>query len=439
MGNQKELKCDVVVIGSGMSGMSAALFAAREGLSVIQISHHSPLVNHSGTIDIMSCAPLQGKKIWKNPLRGIGYLCRENNDHPYAKLDLEEIKMSLGEVKKALAQQGLDYRGSTSENHRVLTSLGTLKPTCLVPATMWAGEKALARNTSGLIVDIAGLRGFSAREIVETVKAKWSNLRASRIEFPGLEAKREAVPELMARALENPVTLKEFAERIKSLINDEGVVGIPAVLGVNHSRRVHNELKRMLGVPVFEIPSMPASVPGIRLNEVFDTILRKEGVTRYGNRRVTSVVPLQNQRFQTGFTNDDETVTINSASLVIASGRFTGRGLIVNGEDIREPLLNLPVQQPELKTEWYRTLFFNRTGHGINRAGIFTDRFFRPVDIYPQAIYPNLFTVGAINACQDWVREKSGSGLAVASAYKAVQGITKYCRINGNSTRRKPA
>jgi glycerol-3-phosphate dehydrogenase subunit B len=45
-------------------------------------------------------------------------------------------------------------------------------------------------------------------------------------------------------------------------------VGFPAVLGIQHVMQVKRELERILALPVFEIPTMPSSIPGIRLNRL---------------------------------------------------------------------------------------------------------------------------------------------------------------------------
>jgi glycerol-3-phosphate dehydrogenase subunit B len=38
-------------------------------------------------------------------------------------------------------------------------------------------------------------------------------------------------------------------------------------------------------------------------------------------------------------------------------------------------------------------------------------------------VYENLFAAGAILAHQDWIRSKSGTGLAVATAFGAVDAM----------------
>ena len=60
------------------------------------------------------------------------------------------------------------------------------------------------------------------------------------------------------------------------------------------------------------------------------------------------------------------------------------------------------------------------SGHPINRAGLETDEHFRPVDEKGRVIHPRLHAVGSILAHQDWIRQKCGSGLSIATAFGAV-------------------
>lgn len=64
--------------------------------------------------------------------------------------------------------------------------------------------------------------------------------------------------------------------------------------------------------------------------------------------------------------------------------------------------------------------FFDPRGHSLNRAGIETDGAFRPLDIKGRVIHSGLHACGSILAHQDWKRERSGSGISIATAYRAV-------------------
>ena len=66
---------------------------------------------------------------------------------------------------------------------------------------------------------------------------------------------------------------------------------------------------------------------------------------------------------------------------------------------------------------------FDPAGHPVDRAGIVVDDAFRPVDITGKVVRPGLYAAGTILAHQDWLREKCGAGLAVATAWAAVAAL----------------
>ena len=59
-------------------------------------------------------------------------------------------------------------------------------------------------------------------------------------------------------------------------------------------------------------------------------------------------------------------------------------------------------------------------------AGLETDDQFRPLGKDGTAAFETLYAAGSILAHQDWKRTKCGVGLAVATAYKAVQSFVSF-------------
>jgi len=94
--------------------------------------------------------------------------------------------------------------------------------------------------------------------------------------------------------------------------------------------------------------------------------------------------------------------------------------------EIRESIFDLPVHQPDKRSEWHCYEFLDPAGHPVNRAGLVTDDRFRPLDRSGNAAHDRLFAAGSILAYQDWMRQKCGSGLAIATAYAAVNAFLDY-------------
>jgi glycerol-3-phosphate dehydrogenase subunit B len=334
-----------------------------------------------------------------------------------------------------LAAAGLPYAPLGEGNRSVLTSMGTIKTTFGVPRSMAAGADALDARSPCLLVDFRGLREFSARQIVATLADHWPGLCHRRIEFPGSGAAAELYAAHLARNLETRAVREQVIGLVKPLVGDAHAVGFPAVLGLARSADVHAAFEAGLGVPVFEIPTMPTSVPGLRLQAALEAAVAMCGVRRI------SRVDVQTLAFAA---NDDATLELGdhpnggrgervvARAVVLATGRFSGRGLVADRDRIREPLLGLPVTQPPSREDWHRRDFHDPAGHAIHRAGLTVDHAWRPLDGTGAPAWPRLLAVGSILAKQDWIRSKCGSGLAIATAWSAIDHLARDLRATAS-------
>jgi glycerol-3-phosphate dehydrogenase subunit B len=417
-----KIHCDLAIVGAGMTGMAASLFAANRGVSTVQIGVASQIIFSSGLLDLLGVHPVEAGKTWEDPFRAFDQLVMDLPDHPYARVDKTLVRKSFQEVTDFLTQGGLPYQVNKNRNTRVITSLGTLKPTYGVPQTMWNGVKALQAPPPGIIIDIRGLRGFSARQIVETLKPIWPQLRYSRISFPDMQSAREVYTEPMARALAVPENRQKLANLIRPLVKNAGAVGLPAILGMQDSLHVQRHLEELIGCPLFEIPTMPPSIPGLRIRETFEMNLPAKGVRLLYQNRVTRIKK-RSDAFLLEIGSGSPVSRVEAKGVIMATGRFLGKGLYADRKRIREPLLNLPVYQPGIRPEWHRFDFMDPRGHSINRAGLEIDNCFRPLNPSGKPVFDSLFAAGAILAHQDWMRMKCGSGLAMATALAAVKAF----------------
>jgi glycerol-3-phosphate dehydrogenase subunit B len=129
-----------------------------------------------------------------------------------------------------------------------------------------------------------------------------------------------------------------------------------------------------------------------------------------------------------GIGNKTTEYIVRTKGIILASGRFWGRGLYADRQRIRESIFDLPVYQPRDRNGWHRENFLDSQGHPANRAGLEIDDSFRPLDRSGRPAFETLFAAGSILAHQDWMRMKCGSGLAIATAYAAVNA---FLRLNG--------
>ena len=415
---------EVAVIGSGIAGLSAAMFACNRDISVSVIGGPGSTGFYSGYIDLLGVFPGKEPQVKSNPWQALGDLYSNFPGHPLNLIETPDIKSSLQEFLDFLQSQNLQYTGFEDSNLSVLTPLGTSKPTYRVPETMWQGIQSRKQKTSCLFLDIQGLKDFDASGLVSVLQDFWPGIRSDCIQFPGLAEGREAYPALLAQNLENQTRRRELAQAIAAKLKDEKAVGLPAILGIYRPELIKKEIEDIIGATIFEIPTMPSSVPGIRLKEKFSNFFDQKDNTRvFMQQRVFECTKQGDNEFllQIGGTKPEK--KLRARSVILASGRYLAQGLQAGRSKIREPLFDLPVIQPDSREKWHKTDLFDPEGHRANLAGIQTDSAFRPVDGHGNPIHKGLYAVGSILANADWMRFKCGGGLCISSAYQAVQGL----------------
>ena len=422
-GVPRNFTTQLAVIGSGIAGFAAAVFAINRKIATAQVGNTGAVAYTTGYLDLIG--KLDGTTgLVTDPWQALTRLREAEPTHPLCRVAPDDIQRAFTEFTDFLGTCGLAYSAPGAGNITALTPVGTLKQTLCVPATMATGPRALAANAPCVIVDFRGLKGFSGAEVVANLRDRWPQLTTQRIVFPGME-RGEVYPEVMARALEVPATREKLAVALNDVAGSAEVIGLPAILGMHGPDHVLAELERLTGRKIFEIPTMPPSVPGIRLRELFQQVLPQQGVTLIPQQRVTSL----------SFDGDGATlalrdsygpIRVHAQAVILATGRFLSGGLEAHPAGIREHLLDLPVIQPADRSDWYRERYTDPRGHPIHRAGIEVDDSFRPLTGEGQRYHERLFAAGVILAHQDWIRGRSGAGIAIATAFKAVTEAERF-------------
>jgi len=415
----------LAVVGSGLAGVAAAIFAQACGITTAQVGNTGAVAYTTGYLDLLG---YHRDELLDDPWQGLQQLRLDEPEHPYSSITEGDIESAFANFTEALTAMGIGYTEPGRHNLTALTPIGTSKPTLSVPCTMQPGIDALAQGRRTLIIDFVGLQGFSARELVTNLRHAWPQLSATRLPFPDMESGAQLYPEVMARALEVAANRQRLAERIRAVLGDAEVVGMPAIMGMHAPDQVHAALQKLVGVPLFEIPTMPPAVPGIRLREMLEQQLPARGITLIPQQKVKRL-ELGAQGATLYLKDSYGDVVIDTASTLLATGRFLSGGLQADRGGVREALLGIPVSQPEGRAAWYRQHYLDPAGHPVNRSGIEVDGQFHPLGNDGQPVNSRLFAAGVVLAHQDWIRQRCGAGVAIATAWKAVQAIER--QLNG--------
>jgi len=413
------IESDVLVIGGGLAGLTAALAAARSGADTRLVSYkQSTLRNASGLVDILGYTPA-GNGPLRDPYEAIPTL---PDRHPYRTVGVDTVREAMSLFDETVPT----YRGDHTDTNALLpTHGGTVKPTARYPASASAGLASDSRDM--LLVGLASMTDFNAARAAAHLKAAGVpfDVRGVEIQFPGelrADAKVTRYAKLLdtdgavsVRGRERPARVA-LAERVATHHEGEKRVGFPAILGDDDPDGVRAALADHLGAAVFEVPMGPPSLPGLRLEEHLFAALDGAGVSIETGNPVTAAEG--EDQVERVFVDKNGAKIPNSADqYVLATGGLVGKGIDSDREGVREAVFDCHVSHAPDRYEWFDGDVFG--DHPFARFGVDTDHDLRPLAADGETEFENLRAAGAVLGGYDFAAEKSGSGVSIATGYQA--------------------
>lgn len=417
--------CDVVVVGAGLAGLTAAISVADSGATVEVIARgHAATHWTAGGLDV--AAPMRSV----TAADGLKRLSARRG-HPYELLGTD-VRPSIEWLRGVLAAEGLTYAGDLDGPLRTVpTAIGATRRVSLVPTGQGAALDPWSPDERLVVCGPMGFKDFWPATIAKSLArpAVWGagsapgRVEGVGVDLPGLAGRRNLNALHLARMFDDPAWREEaftlIARALQASGTGPGRIALPAVLGLTDHAGALDDAIRLLPLTPFEVPLVPPSIPGLRLFQALRYALRRRGgrisvgeevlrIDREG-RRVTAVAVASAARerlYRTG-------------GLVLATGGIAGGGLIGTADGtLVEPLLGLPVAAPAMG-EWLAADPFDPAGHPLEAAGIRTDDRLRPVDARGTVAFDNVAVVGSMLAGQRYLTERCGDGVAVASGRRA--------------------
>jgi glycerol-3-phosphate dehydrogenase len=419
----KNQPIDLLVIGGGLAGLFAAYLASKKRIKTSLITQGWGALNWgSGCIDIFGYVPPDYVQQVESPLQYLERLLSHFPDHPYSLAGLDALENAIRLFMEFCEEAGYPFHGTLETNIELPTALGTRRPACLVPETMIAGE------TSGhmpmLIVGFEGYLDFYPNLVAENLSAQGIRARETSLALKSLEGRKIITSRVLANLFESQEFRQEVIDVLKPKLGSAGRIGFPAVLGIKNAQQIKKHLESELGLPVFEIPGLPPSIPGVRLQNLLTASIEKLGGIVYNGMQVTAAVC--EEKSITGIYSSAAArqITHTSKNYIMASGGILGGGFVVNSNGYTQELIfNLPVTRPEPANRWLHSRFMDGPGHPIFSAGLEVNNAFQPINQGKEIIYKNLSIIGSALAHSDPVRERSIEGIALASAFSAVEKL----------------
>jgi glycerol-3-phosphate dehydrogenase subunit B len=415
------MKTEVLVIGAGTAGLAAAVRLAQSGVKVTVVATGAGSLGlAAGTIDVLGYAP----HAVDSPLGELPEFVNAHPDHPYALVGADRVRSALEWFQTLAADLG--YQGDLEHNLLLPTALGALRPSALVPDSMAAG--ALSSGARILIASIRGFRDFFPQLVAANLAAAGMGMDAQSMEVEWAGDATDLAPQRLWRRLEQPDVRRQLAALLRPGLNGSQAVGLPAMLGRDHSQEVRQDLEEQLGRPVFEISTLPPSLPGLRVFDLLKAALRKAGGRLVLGETATGFRAQGRELVAVTASQPPRVEEYQARAFVLASGGVGAGGIEVNtSRQAREPVFDLPLAGvPGDPKDWFDAEYLG--DQPFDRAGVKVDGSMRPIDGHGEVIYQNLHVVGAeLAGAQPW-REKSGEGISLATAVRAADAIMEEAR-----------
>ena len=433
---------DVVVIGAGLAGLTAGIVLVDAGARVELVARgHAATHWTPGGFDM---AALPGMM---SSAAGIERLAARAG-HPYALLR-GDVRAALAFLREAVAAEGLTYRGALDDPLRTMpTAIGGTRRVGIVPAGQGSALDPWATGERLVVCGIDGFKDFWPSLIGASLarpgvwagpgagagagadgreEGRPDRIESVSVELPGQAGRRNVNALELGRAFDDAAWRREAFGRIARAVeasgHGPGRIAFPAVLGITDHAGVLRDAEEILPLPVFEVPLVPPSLPGLRLYQALRAaFLRRGGRMSIGEpviridadgRRVTTVVLSAAVRER----------LIRTDAVILATGGIAGGGLIGLADGrLQEPLLDLPVEAPPADG-WFSADPLSGDGHPLERAGIRTDANLHPVDPAGQVVFDNVAIVGTLLAGQRYLAERCGDGVAMASGWRAAAAL----------------
>jgi glycerol-3-phosphate dehydrogenase subunit B len=417
------LRCDIAVVGSGLAALVATRALQRAGRDPVLIwPGLSSLYFLYATVDVLGYANATTADPVEQPVTGVQQLIADHPEHPYARAGLAALKEGSSLLLEWLGEAGFKWQGTLARNLLLPTAIGTPKPSCLVPTSMVAGD--LQRNEPIAFCGFDGYQDFIPELAASNLSRAWSGGRrtvsALRVPVPGIKPDRLFTSIDLARSFEDATFRRDIAGRLRRAVSDDDVrLGMPAVLGLTHDTDVHAEFEKETGHPVFEIPTLPPSVLGLRLFDRLRRHIQETGVEMIWAAPAHAAEVANGRCLRIHLKSAGRDEPVEARAFVLALEDAVDGAWRAGVHTVRDPFFHRVLARHATPTERTdESLFqpqpFASIGYPVS------DRL-QPTDQDGRPLASNVFVAGGAIAGYDPTGIKARGGMAIATGYRAAQ------------------
>lgn len=402
---------DLLVVGAGLTGLFAAWQAARRGARCMVVTYgRGGLELSSGCLGIASSGPPHQQ------------VAAARLPHPYALVGVDALRRAVDDLLELLEGSNLPYTGSLESNLELPTAAGGTACAAYAPRSLARFLDAGAGPVT--LAGFAGFRDFDSVLASNRLSARLKRpIAAADLPLPGSLPLRDLYSTDLARRFEDPEWLAQACAAWRPSLIGVRHLGLPAVLGFRQHASVIAAIEEALELTVFEIPTLPPCLPGLRLEAVLHEACLASGVDliegatvvgrvdgRSGGARAAGIIAQTAGGPQ----------VIDAGAVLLATGDLLHGGLVArqNGR-VQESVFDLPVVHSSDRSTWTAPHLSDPQPYAT--FGLRVDARMRPLGADGAPLMLNLFAAGGVLAGARRTEEGSRQGIGLASAWRAVE------------------
>lgn len=429
------MKFDCIIIGGGISGLTAGIQCVEEGLHTAIISSGmSALHFSSGSIDVLGY--INNQVVYK-PFEAIDTLTGTIAQHPYTKCGKTLVIEALQFFKHECATQNLYLFDNNEFNHFHVTALGTLKPTYFSQRSVFNEDvyNRFKKMKKIVIINFEGYRDFhpklAATQLSKHALFRNCEIIAKSIEMPQLANSNRHPHEFrsidIARIFEDRENVYKIADAMRLAADGADFVIIPAFMGIHNFNENHNLMQSRTRLLIYEVPTLPPSILGLRIDNALKSRFAQLGGVYIAGDKVVRA-DMTDDIVHALYTANHPENPIEAKFFILSTGSFFSGGMVSEFNNMYEPVFKLKLHYESERSKWHSPQFFYSNSHPFLEYGVVTDENLRPYDSRDNIIQ-NVYCSGAILAHYNPIREGCGSGVAISTAFKAAKQIVSLHKL----------
>ncbi|QIM65803.1 glycerol-3-phosphate dehydrogenase subunit GlpB [Frederiksenia canicola] len=423
---------DVVIIGGGLAGLTCGIALQEKGKKCVIINNGQAAIDFSsGSMDLLGQLP-SGRKILSLE-QNYTALYQQLPQHPYCLIGKEKTFAKAQQFEQLAASLNLDLVGSHLQNHLRITPLGGLRSTWLSPNSVPTvqGNEPFAYQKIA-VLGIEGYHDFQPQLLADNLKQTPSfahcELSTAYLHIPELDQLRDNAREFrsvnIAQLLEHKLAFADLVKEIQQASQGAEAIFLPACFGLD-DQSFFNALKQAVGLAIFELPTLPPSLLGIRQHKQLRARFEQLGGLMLNGDKALKA-KFDNGKVSHIYTQLHQQDPIVAEHFVLATGSYFSNGLVAEFEQIFEPIFHSDIIGCKTfdKTDrlsWTANRFsapqpYQSAGVAINsRCQVQKEGEF----------VPNLYAIGNVLGGFNSLELGCGSGVAVVTALTVADEILK--------------